>query len=47
MGEIEIYVWGDPKEKEDKVWTVRAKLLAAALIGLAAGYLWAIMQAVE
>ncbi|MDR2018543.1 MAG: hypothetical protein LBQ00_06710 [Syntrophobacterales bacterium] len=41
---INIYAWGDPQETDAKKWTARAKLVAAAILGIAGGYLWAVFQ---
>lgn len=45
--ESEIYVWGDPREREEKAWMRRGKLALAALAGIVAGYLWAVLRVVE
>jgi hypothetical protein len=44
MREIEIYVWEDPREKEETAWFRWALGTGVFLAGLALGYVWKMYQ---
>ncbi len=46
MNGIEIYAWGDPREREWRLRTIAAAIVAASVVGAALGYAWAWMQGV-